>query len=47
MNGRYVILSVAEKPSVAKELAKVIPRNCVANKQQGFNYLFVTEYLNR
>eukprot|EP01036_Dinobryon_divergens_P030670 gene30670-39948_t len=37
MNGPCIILSVAEKPSVAKELARVIPRNCVANRRQGFS----------
>ena len=47
MNGHCIILSVAEKPSVAKELAKVIPRNCVANRRQGSVHVVTISYKYR
>jgi hypothetical protein len=37
MNG-ICILSVAEKPSVAKELARILPRNCGAIRRQGTKF---------
>ena len=44
MNNR-VILSVAEKPSVAKELAKIIGKNDNPRARMGINFTLLL-YLN-
>lgn len=41
MNNK-VILSVAEKPSVAKELAKIIGRNDNPRSRMGMKFTFLT-----